>query len=289
MPCTGGCPGWRSLTANVELVSLRFPLKGAGPLETVVEDERGQVLDSVSRDELSPDSTLTIRWTGGGFFARHWLLGEIAIEALAGNRDSEAASTGTVRPVAVEGGEGRSAARAFFPARNENELWFRIRVPRFGLVFENEEPVVNEAEITQIPPVGSVYKLRAPVLFRSPRRRGLKLRIAACVVQTLAEEHLEATVIEVKRDGDDVIVEAEVRNTSPLDRVTVLWAVAAVSGGETARAHGRERLKRRPKRIKMRLPGAAKGQGCDTCFRAGIVAPAPLSGSTSAELAASLA
>lgn len=268
---------------------MRFPLKGAGPLETVVENEHGQVLASVSREELSPDSTLTIRWTGGGFFARHWLLGEIVMEALAGERGSEAASTGTVRPVAREEAEGRFTAKTFFPARNENELWFRIRVPRFGLVFENEEPVVNEAEITQVPPVGSVYKLREPVLFRSQRWQRLKLRIAACVVQTLAEEHLEAAVIEIRREGDDMIVEAEVRNTSPVDRVAVLWAVTAVSGGETARAHGRERLKRQPKRIRIRLAGAAKGQDCDTCFRAGIVDPVPLNGSASAELATSLA
>jgi hypothetical protein len=251
----------------------------AGPLETEIRDDArdGLVLDQVVPSELTSSSSLSIHWRGGGFLGHHWLLGEFHAEILADATGANQ-SHGTVRPTA----QAREGAQ-FFPAWNENELWFKFRFPRFGLTFVSQAPVRNAAEITSIPPFRTPYQLSQPTTLSHSRWRWLRVKIAQCVVRTMAEEHLNAKLISIRRVGAKVVIVADVINESDRATVDAVWSLSLASPSTSSAQIGRVKLQKdHPERITVTLEGRAVSGECKVCFRAGVLGPADLEGATTA-------
>lgn len=130
----------------------------------------------MQRPGYSPlPSSLSVRWHRLDFIGRHPLLGLLEVR-LAGPHHSQ----GIIRSLAAEGVEipelfrtamarvpapirteipASKPAEGFFPAFNQNEIYFAISVPRLGAVFHASEPVRNASIVWQVPPVGSTYVL----------------------------------------------------------------------------------------------------------------------------------
>ena len=289
--CSGGCGGSRSGNALVALGPLRFSLDMVGPMETELLDRTRDGAPIESATGLGPDSELELRWRDGRFLGRHWLLGDVHAEmrsTTSAREPGEDPSGGVVQPIGRR--DPSRASGGFFPAHNENRLWFTFRFPRLRLAFEHEEPVRNAAEITQIPPYGTPFPLREPGWLRELRWRWLKLRIAACVVRTMAEEHLQADVVDIRRVAPDVVdVDVDVSNRSPVGTVQVVWGLSAVQGDARINEVGRVTLRgRKPRRVTVRLQGRALTGDCEVCFRVGVVAPRQLGGAASAGVVATL-
>jgi hypothetical protein len=248
-------------------------------MDTEVREKGGanRLLDELG-GEIPADATLEVVWRDGHFLGRHWLLGEIRADL---STEGPTVSRGVLQ--ALHAGAG---PKRFFPATNENQLWFVFGLPRFRITLAHTEPVINRADINGIPPYEILYPLREPVTLRSVRWRWLKFRIASCVVKTMAEEGLRANVIDIRRRGNDAIVVVNVTNVSAADEIDVVWSVTATTDEFKSSNSGRAVVGRTPTRIEMELRGVAAGK-CKVCSRIGILEPRMLSGAATAPAVAS--
>ena len=111
----------------------------------------------------------------------------------------------------------------FFPANSLHHLFLRVDLPRFGSVFESDEPVTIASIINSIPPLGSTFHLEHPTLFRmvsGPKRwRWLldPLRLESCNVRAVPFGGLDGDIGVTDETGDEITFAFRLRNYSGTD------------------------------------------------------------------------
>lgn len=256
------------MVAVAEVGPLRVRLRAVGPLDTQVTrtDTPLTALTEFHEGQLDEAVPLNIRWTGGGFRGRHWLLGKFGFDVKPAQGELGAAATGSTGTVVPATTNVRPEG-VYFPAINDNELWFSARVGALGDL-DQLGPVRNSAVIRQIPPIGTEYRLREPVAFRSARWARLQARIIECVVETLAEENLDAQVRTIAREGEEVVVVVDVWNRTESRVIRLVWHAEATSSSGSDTREGAAWLTRR-RRIRIRFDGRLLADDCEVCLRAG--------------------
>jgi hypothetical protein len=185
--------------------------------------------------------------------------------------DSERRASGEVVPVVDP--ERRSRTESFFPARNENELFFKIRIPRFGLRFENRDPVLNSSEITRIPPFYSIYHLDKKVRFHSRSWLPIPIDVVSCIIETMIEESLGLRVDNVAQVGRRLDVDFTLNNSTTADRVLVVWSLTGPDGTEASPKYGRVKMKRSEIQARASLNVGPRTGPLELCLRAGVLNP----------------
>lgn len=147
--------------------------------------------------DLPVDTVLRVRWEKLTFDGHDAIFGPIKINMVTQS------STGRVYSLANPERrgfgdwlvDGETSSGGFFPAVNENRLYFNVEIPRFALRLVNSDPVENGALIGAIPPKGIEYRLKDPVDFHGPRYLPLKVRLGNCrmAMTVLNDVRLEVT------------------------------------------------------------------------------------------------
>lgn len=186
---------------NLPFVSVNLSFTGTG-LATV-DEEKFQTL------AVQPDSVDEIRidWERNLFVGEHWLIGKFKIEL-----DPTQASFGVVRRMLGDNSK----------LENVNYFQFLFSFDRLGdRKFKCVTPIVNSAEISKFPPVGSTYKI-------NPLQRDVKMRsvlgsdlFTSSPLPDIFPGEFEATFdfceVTVYEKGN---VEAELIRTSNIDERT---------------------------------------------------------------------
>jgi hypothetical protein len=220
--------------------------------------------EAVTRD---PSAELTVEWESAVFYGVDPVLGPIYAYLRPPSAAPQRPVSRVVSLAAREQPrEAGAAPGSFFPATNRNFFNFRIRMPRIGVVLDSQEPVVNSARITTIPPMNVEYKLEAPVEFEINRSRSNaiggaltnaltgKIVLEACRVKLLELQGLKCDIRLVSSDWDTSTFEIEVLNESTEDKVTATWMMWPRPEEETSDAEGVLQLEREPVKSRIRVP-----------------------------------
>lgn len=191
------------------------------PLSKVRLDITGSAdadLDDTSMLTLServgPEGRSLMRWRGGGFVGEHWLLGKVRI-----GFDPSRESGGEIYGFRREGDQVLATHRNQF-----NFTFSFARLP--GVRFTTATPIVNEAEITGIPPIGATYVLPDDEKSRSLLRAGSEKPMGTvdfdyCEITILPEQNITLEVTETRAVAGAVIVTVKLTNlTSESVRAT---------------------------------------------------------------------
>jgi len=270
MSC-GECALLRSGQAQLKYArfgSFRLKLIGSSDSELFYkkEDRREEPLGKQEVDSLeNPQAKLAIEWKYATYYAYHWLLGPIIIEL---NHDRE--NRGIIRAIDSEDG--------FFPASNENHLFFTIYLPRFHLQFRNEQPVVNSSVIMQIPPLHSTYLFNIPMEFKSNSWFPYPLKLSAGLIDTLTEGNLDLHVNDTSQHGKQFHVDFSLSNLSGIKKITVVWFLTGTLNKKLIKLYSRVQLKEKPVRIQAIVNMEQFKGDARFSLRAGILEPFGLCG-----------
>lgn len=170
--CAGSGPNWMPATGAARKASLTIRLDQIStPINILLSGVAVASFPEHLENEienLDVQEEVSVQWGDVQFAGKSDILGEI--HASLQNVIGTSPSTGIVRSLARDNNANTgidNSTNSFFPAINTNSFNFKIRVPRFGLEYRTQEPLINEAEITQIPPYDSVYSLKNKIKFKS--------------------------------------------------------------------------------------------------------------------------
>ena len=182
---------------------------------------------------LPAGDAFAVRWEAAVFHGRDMFMGPVTA-TLRPQVAAPAIPESMVRSVSSPAnGPGLSGGSpGFFPALNRNYFMFRLSVPHLGLVLDSADPVSNEAEISAIPPYGSVYELVEPVAFHAVRpRSGPMGRMAGsvtleeCRVKLMELGGLKVDLTLLHEEEDRATFDVVVLNESTEDKVKASWLV----------------------------------------------------------------
>lgn len=211
----------KAMRVNVSVGPLSRRVAFAGI--TAPRFEEPPVTSALGAD-LPSDTILRLRWDRLSFYGQDSVLGAVNIHI------DTARSLGRVR--SLSGAATQSFASwldakptggTFFPAVNENRLYFTVEVPRFGIVAKNDSPVVNGAVINAIPPQGEEYRLQNPVAFRSTSRfMPLTVTLEDCQMAMSVLQAIRLEVVSLQKLADDVArLTVRAYNESSVDAVQI--------------------------------------------------------------------
>lgn len=213
------------MSVDVIFAGVRFPLSFGGLTEPFFEDA---YRTNNNGADLHPDTILRVRWKRLEFFSQHPVLGRIEIKMITEKSTGRVQSLARSKPMLETSwlqDTPMSMSKEFFPAANENRLYFRISLPRFGLEFENTEPVVNVALIEQIPPVSTLYKLQAPVKFKATNRLfPLSLTLEKCRMAMAILRDVKLDLESLTKTGEwtsQLVVRAKNESSEPHVRLAI--------------------------------------------------------------------
>ncbi len=184
---------------------------------------------------IAPGGAINVNWVDAAFFGLDQELGPIYVSLKP--EPGASTSNGMVRSLAAASTATPSSPsdgdRAFFPAVNRNSLRFQISTPDFNnLVWESENPIVNEATITEIPPFETVYNLVEPVEFFPSGDVVLPagstppaVTIKTCNVKMMLLGGIKANVQRLSETDDTATFEATVENETDESEITATWMV----------------------------------------------------------------
>jgi hypothetical protein len=219
-----GC-ATKTMSVDANIAGMKVPLSFGGLTEPYFEDAYRTKNNGA---DLHPESVLRVRWKRLEFFGQHRLLGRVEIRMLTekstGRVESLARSTRLLQASWLADSL-PPANDSFFPAINENRLYFRISLPRFGLEFENYEPAVNGAVINQILPLSTLYTLQSPVKFTSTSRLApFSMTLEKCRMAMAILQNIALSVGSLTKTGDwttRLIVKAKNESSEPHVRLAV--------------------------------------------------------------------
>jgi hypothetical protein len=224
-----GCPGrTKAMQVDVNVGPFHRRVSFAGITAPRFEDPP---LTAAFGADLPPESILRVRWDRLTFYGEDPVLGSISIEL------DTARSLGRVRSLGTPGARTfanwinaeKRPGGTFFPAINENRLYFTVNVPRFGVTARNDIPVVNGAVINAIPPQGEEYRLQQPVTFRSTRRLlPLSVTLQNCQMAMSVLQAISLEVVELRKISDNV-TQLRVRATNGSTADSIRLGVVAHS------------------------------------------------------------
>lgn len=149
-------------------------------------------------DPQDPTAEVRFDWYQNTFVGRHWLLGEFRAEL-----QRDVASTGSLK-ASTDGLEFGNATL------NENEFFFDFTFRRFpGMVLRNREPIRNDAVVSAIPPVGSVFRLPAGSvktavdISRGDRVVGGTIAFDQCEVTVYPTRNVDVALVRTERVRPD--------------------------------------------------------------------------------------
>ena len=178
---------------------------------------------------LPAGDRFSVSWGGAYFLGHSRFLGQVSATMLA-DRMAASAPISEVRSLAPQQPVGTPNGGNFFPAINRNHMFLKITIPWLGLTFDNQSPLVNEAQITSIPPFGSVYKLISPVRFS--RSAGVSniasslvrsVEVETCQVKLMELSHIVASVNLISDENGRARFKITMKNESTEDVVGVTW------------------------------------------------------------------
>lgn len=203
------CCGNRTGNITIQKGLLQFNLNLGGLYDTNITTSEGtELLEDIPLD--FNHQNIHMEWTKATFYGKHWFLGEVIVELAPQGAISNFSPASEIQST-------------FFPATNENQFYFRIRLPRFGREYINSNPLVNRAIINSIPPVNAVYSLSEPVRFQNPINPGDWTNITKCYVMIPDQQWIQIDVVSIIHDQNHYHVIATLENQSPKDSVIAYW------------------------------------------------------------------
>lgn len=198
------------------LLGIRFSVPLGGFAEAYFPEKSDEELRA-----LAPGETFGVVWERAVFYGYHWILGKVVARLGPGAKAASSAS--------YVQGNSTSGAVSFFPALNRNFLQFTLHIPRFGLYLESKDPVINSAEISELPPYGATYKLERPVRYK-PKNAGpfagmLATTIETCEVKLVELANLKVTLKESSRTASEISFIASVKNDTTEAKISVSWLI----------------------------------------------------------------
>jgi hypothetical protein len=217
-------------------------------------------VEEIATEDLIPGSNFEVQWTEAIFYGESALLGPMHVR-LRPTATSPKTASGIVTSLAAEQPKVHPN-QTFLPARNRNEFFWRITLPRYKAVLENPTPLINEAVITAFPPFNTEYQSVGPVKFRTNRARsGLLARnfvpdltAESCRVKLQELRDLNSAVVVRSEDQDQVTFELMFRNESTEDRVTVVWMIWPPLEEASSAVQGTIALARMPASVSLKIP-----------------------------------
>lgn len=209
-----GCKA-KTMKVNVGLLGTSTEVSFVGTSYPVFE------LPPHSRDkgrDLDSDTVLRVRWDRLNFYATHPLMGPIRlkIDSQRSGGRVHSRKSGRVKDTDLWFSKGLDLPDdGYFPAVNENRLFFNLEVPRFGLLYRNETPVVNGAIIDQIPPDNIEYELHSPVRFKSGSPMAPAITLENCRMAMALLERVGVEVSRMEVAGDITTVTFEIKVDDP--------------------------------------------------------------------------
>lgn len=220
-------------------------------------------VEHIAIENLTPGGIFAVDWEDAFFYGEHGYLGPMHVRLRPKHMLPGVSTNGTVRSLApAVDSPAAIPDRRFFPAVNRNEFYWRIGLPRFGLVLDSSEPLVNEATIQTVPPFEEAYRLVAPVVFRAnlPRSAMLTRSVAppitveSCSVKLQELRDLNATVVLASQTDHEATFDLMFRNESTEDNVLVSWVIWPRPEEVGHQAEGTIRLGRTPASVALKLP-----------------------------------
>ena len=179
--------------------------------------------DQAGMDRLRPRDTVRVVWEKAVFHGADSFLGRITARLLP-------ARTGEM-PASLISSLSQVPGGSFFPAISRNYLMFQITVPRFNLVFESKEPVVNSARIDKLPPYGAVYSLEGQVRFQAVAGSGwwrhlLKtITIEKCEIKLVELQNIRIRIEVINQSREVVTFRLNFLNETSESNIGVAWLV----------------------------------------------------------------
>lgn len=170
--------------------------------------------------DMKRDAVLRVRWDRLSFYSAHKYLGPIRL------RIDTQKSGGRVQSVAGQQVSGDKVWMAeqpafkedgYFPAANENRLFFELELPRWGLRYKNVDPVINGALLDRIPPDNIEYEMQNPVKFKPDLPLAPSITLEACRMAMALLERVEAKVVSFKVKGAKTTVIFEISLDAPVE------------------------------------------------------------------------
>lgn len=208
---------------------------------------------------LQPGEFFTVQWRAAFFSGHHPVLGPVHATL----RPQNAAPNpgfGEVASLAPQSGNtGSQPGDEFFPALNKNTFMFRVTLPRLSLVLDSASPVVNQATIQNIPPVGAEYQMVQPVEFAANRARSASLtglaggtfKLETCRVKIMELKGISASLSLVSESDDKATFALRLVNESTEDNVDVTWLIWPRPEEPTRGSEGAASLTRKPKTVRF--------------------------------------
>ncbi len=146
------------------------------------------------------------------------------------------------------------------------------------MIYKAEEPIVNEATIDSIPPIGVPYPLSTPVVYRPNRRWLPTLELISCVVKMMNEERLKLTVEDVSTSSGRGSIKVRIDNISNHAPLKVFWHIKTTDGITARLPKGILTLRQKPKRLLFDLDSHGFSGETQVTVAAGIIAPTNVPG-----------
>ena len=185
--------------------------------------------------DLPPDTVLRVRWDRLNFFGYHSFLGPVRIKMNtlnSGGRVHSIASDRISQTALWFKNDHAFQPDGYFPAVNENRLYFELEIPRFKLAYRNHDPVINGAVIDQVPPDNIEYELKEPVRFKSSSALAPNLTLENCRMAMAILRNVSVEVEKLEVSGTKTTGMFLVSLREPVPDVKL-----AIVGDTTANVH----------------------------------------------------
>lgn len=277
------CDAARSGSAVMKISGLpgTFEVQFIGTGVAVIPSSTQKVFDVNDATD-----SVEMLWYQNRFIGRHWLLGDFKID-LAEDKDSKGNISVIDKP------------KIGSNVVNTNEFYFDFQFKRFpSLNMANVTPILNNAVVSGIPPIGSVFKLLAPVTnkfefkFGSNRvidKEDAPTRIVQfnqCDIVVFPERNVGIELIEQRKLSDNSYdVTVEIENITDVEAVFAYFTVVHYVGVNIENDYGLLVLSpHRKQRISYKVVSKIANRKIDLPFFTGLYKPEKLNGSKSLPL-----
>ena len=198
-------------------------------------------------DKIKTNVNLNIDWHDAVFFGYDKDYGPVFAE-VEPSPGTTGQSTGVMRSNQANTTPNNIGLSNFLPAVSTNYFKFKLHMPKFGLILESKDIVENSAQVTQLPPLESVFRLTRPITYKPNRKEskgfistiksnsvmaaiGGKLlknvTIQSCDVSFVTEGGIgiELTLIEDDIASRTVRFSVKLTNLTDHDEIDVNWLV----------------------------------------------------------------
>lgn len=230
--CRDGVGFKKSASVAAKFAGRDVSLKFGGFTDPILERP---VVSNARFSDLPPDEIIGLGWRRMQFFSNHPEIGDISFEMRVDGPPSRgriiSLSNGRIGNLdTFSDFSGLHATGNFFPAINENEIYFRVKIPSIKKTFISHKPLRNSSVVTEIPPLNVDYHFAEPLEFVSEDGDGTTFTIEDCIISITILKNVTMEVHSISALSSEITeIQLLLTNTSDVEDVTI-----AIFGESTA-------------------------------------------------------